>query len=252
MLNYNSAIKIIILVILYFALPITAAPLIKSGSEETSELNLYTAKYSVLRGKKKYGRATRTLSKNNTSYSLSFNTSASIFFYSIDTSETSTFLWQDNKVALLSYKGKDSRTFKKEKHLQLNFDHNNQTLIAKKNGEISEQTLKDDVLDPLFVFEMLRLDALKNDGFSNVKQLHYTVYDTSGFKEFNFLNGGRVTIDTPLGELNCIKLSRIRKNSTRKTHIWLAIDYDYIPIMLLQEHKEEEVATLLISSIEKH
>lgn len=237
---------------LYFALPLTAAPLINNGSEEASGLNLYTAKYSVLRGKKKYGRATRTLNKNNASYSLSFNTSASIFFYSIDTSETSTFLWQSNKVALLSYEGKDSRTFKKDKYLQLKFDHNNQTLITKNNGDISEHKLTDGVLDPLFVFEKLRLDALENDRFSNVKQLHYTVYDTSGFKEYNFLNGGRVTIDTPLGELNCIKLSRIRKNSTRKTYIWLAIDNDYIPVKLLQEHKEEEVATLLISSIDKH
>ena len=113
-------------------MPITADPVAKNGSEEASELNLDTAKYSVLRDQKNYGHATRTLIKNNTAYSLSFNTSASIFFYSINTRETSTFLWLDNKVALLSYEGKDSRTFKKDKHLHLNFDHINQTLTAKK------------------------------------------------------------------------------------------------------------------------
>lgn len=247
----NCIIKTILLIVLYVALPITAAPFVKNGIEDASELSLYTAKYSVLRDKKKYGHATRTLSKSNTAYSLSFNTSASIFFYSINTSETSTFLWQDNKVALLSYEGKDSRTFKKDKHLQLNFDHNNQTLTAKKNGDINDYPLKDGVLDPLFAYEKLRLDALEKNGFSNEIKLHYNIYDSSGLKEYNFKNGGRVIVDTPLGELKCIKISRIRKNSTRKTHIWLAIDYDYIPVKILQEHKEEEVATLLISNIEK-
>ena len=247
----NTFIKIILLFVLYVALPITAASLTKEGSDEAAELKLYNAKYSVLRGKKKYGSATRTLNKNNTSYSLLFKTSASIFFYSIETSEKSTFLWKDNRITLLSYEGKDSRTFKEDQNLQLNFDHNNQYLIVNKNGDIREQALLDGALDPLLAFERLRLDALENEGFSNLKQFHYSVYDTGGIKEYNFINRGRVIIDTPIGELKCIKVSRIRQNSTRKTHIWLAIDYDYIPVMLLQEHKGEEVATLLISSIDK-
>ena len=248
---YNGFIKIILLTMLYFSLPISATPVAKSGSE-ASELNLYTAKYNVLRGQKKYGHATRELKKNSTSYSLSFNTSASIFFYSIDTSETSNFLWQDNTIILLSYEGRDSRSFKKDKNLELKFDQKHRSLIAKKNGDTSEHTFKDGVLDPLMTFEKLRLDAQASDGFSNKEQLHYTVYDSNGFKEYHFLNSGRVIIDTPIGKLNCIKLSRVRKNSTRKTHIWLAIDYDFIPVMLIQEHKEEEVATLIINSIEQN
>jgi hypothetical protein len=226
-----------------------AAPIVVEGSNETSKLYPYTAEYKVSRANKIYGSATRILNKYPSSYSLSFNTNASMLFYSIKTSEKSTFLWHKKQLTPLTYIGKDSRTFKDDKHLQLNFNHEQSILTVDKSGQKHEEKLSYDLLDPLLAYEVIRLKAIAHDKNFNVKNLQYMIYDLGGIKEYNFINIGPFIVETSLGELNCIKLSRIRKNSARKTHVWLAVDYDYIPIKILQENNNEEVVTLSITSL---
>ncbi|MGY8900909.1 MAG: DUF3108 domain-containing protein [Paraglaciecola sp.] len=248
MCSYHFFIKNTVLIISFLLLEAQAASIVVKDSNEISKLKPYTAKYTVSRGDKKYGYATRILSENSTSYTLTFNTNASMLFYSIKTSEKSTFLWQENKIIPLSYKGKDARTFKDDKRLKLNFDYKKNILSIDKSGKKHEEKLSYGILDPLLAYEAIRLKAIVDDKNFNVKNLQYMIYDLGGIKEYNFINSGPFIVETSLGELNCIKLSRIRKNSARKTHVWLAVDYDYIPIKILQENNNEEVATLAITS----
>ncbi|TLX46342.1 DUF3108 domain-containing protein [Pseudoalteromonas phenolica] len=245
----HNLIKITLLIAFFLSFEVLAISFSINGPNVISELSAYTAKYKVLRGNKEYGNATRALNKNTTSYSLSFNSNASMLFYSIETNQTSTFLWQENKITPLSYQGKDARTFKDDKNLQLNFNHEQSILTVDKNGQKTEKKLSERLLDPLLVYEMIRFEAIANDNNFNVKNLEYRVQDQDGVKEYHFINSGQFVVDTLLGELKCIKLSRLRKNSSRKTHIWLAIDYDYIPVMILQENNNEEIATLVVTSI---
>ena len=249
MCSYHCFIKNIVLIISFLLLEAQAASIVVDDSNEISKLNPYTAKYTVSRGDNKYGNATRILSENSTTYTLTFNTNASMFFYSIETLQTSTFLWQENKIIPLIYKGKDARTFKDDNNLQLSFNHEQSILTVEKSGQKQEEKLSYGLLDPLLAYEAIRLKAIAHDKNFNVKNLQYMIYDLGGIKEYNFINSGPFIVETSLGEVNCIKLSRIRKNSDRKTHVWLAVDYDYIPIKILQENNNEEVATLAITSL---
>ncbi|GHE92484.1 hypothetical protein GCM10011501_22540 [Thalassotalea profundi] len=57
-------------------------------------------------------------------------------------------------------------------------------------------------------------------------------------------------ISTDVGELECVKVTRVRKNSTRKTTLWFSEKYSFIPVKVLQKKDGEEVATMIINSIE--
>ena len=139
MCSYHCFIKNTVLIISFLLLEAQAASIVVEDSIEISKLNPYTAKYTVSRGDNKYGNATRILSENFTSYTLTFNTNASMLFYSIETLQTSTFLWQENKIIPLIYKGKDARTFKDDKNLQLNFNHEQSILTVDKNAMVKNK-----------------------------------------------------------------------------------------------------------------
>lgn len=245
----NVIIKILLALTVCYSAQTYASAAMNHSDKDILRLNEYTATYNALRGNKKRGQASRILNITPSSYSVSFNTSASAFFYSIETNERSEFWWDGDTATPLNYQGKDTRTFKSEKSLQLKFDYEKEILTVDNGAQLLEDKLSSNVLDPLLVYEVLRLNALTSHGQMDDNQLHYKVYGEKGIKEYSFKNNGFSFIDTPLGKLNCVKLTRVRKNSTRKTHIWLATDYEYIPVMLLQEKSGEEVATLIISSI---
>jgi Protein of unknown function (DUF3108) len=246
----NALIKISLIITVCNSVQAYESATLRTNAKGILKLNEYTATYSVSRGSKKRGKAFRIFNKTPSSYSISFNTNASALFYSIETKERSEFLWNGHSVTPLNYQGKDSRTFKKDKYLQLKFDHKKEILTVDKGAQLLEEKLPSNVLDPLLVYEALRLDALTRHGQLDDNHLRYKVYGEKGIKDYSFKNNGFTFIDTPLGKLNCIKLTRVRKNRTRRTHIWLATDYEYIPVMLLQEKSGEEVATLIISSIQ--
>lgn len=245
----NVIIKILLALTVCYSAQTYASATMNHSDKDILRLNEYTARYTVYRGNKKRGEAYRVFNKTANYYSVSFNTSASVFLYSIETRERSKFLWNGDTAIPLSYQGKDNRTFKKDKYLRLTFDYEKEILTVDNGAQLLEDKLSSNVLDPLLVYEVLRLNALTSHGQLDDNQLRYKVYGEKGIKEYSFKNNGFSFIGTPLGKLNCVKLTRVRKNSTRKTHIWLATDYEYIPVMLLQEKSGEEVATLIISSI---
>ena len=79
--------------------------------------------------------------------------------------------------------------------------------------------------------------------------MNYKVYDDGKVKDYLFISNGIDKIITTVGQLDCLKVTRVRANSSRETHIWLAKDFDFIPIKVIQENKGEEVVSLVLESI---
>ncbi|MCF2949572.1 DUF3108 domain-containing protein [Paraglaciecola aquimarina] len=57
-------------------------------------------------------------------------------------------------------------------------------------------------------------------------------------------------ISSNVGELECVKVTRVRKNSTRETTIWFSQKYNFIPVKVLQKKDGDEIATMILDSIE--
>lgn len=94
-------------------------------------------------------------------------------------------------------------------------------------------------LDKLSYQYQLRLDVAQAiaDGEQNPK-LEYTIADQEKRKIYNFRIAGRETLDTPLGELQTIRIDRIRQDTDRQTSLWLALDHDLILVKLKQQEQK--------------
>ena len=141
-------------------MPILSFSRVVSGHVEPDS---YIVNYDVLRKGKKRGLAQRMLRMTgSSSYSLTMQSDASLFFYSISTCEKSTFRTSGGNLVPLSYNKVDDRTFKKTKHSALHFSPE-ENLVKGSNGKNSWERLTENmILDPLLAYEAMRLDAKEN------------------------------------------------------------------------------------------
>lgn len=205
----------------------------------------YTAHYDVYRKGDKHGKALRRLSSDDNSlYTLTFKTDASIYFYSINTEESSQFLYENNQIKPMKYLGKDERTLRKTKHKTIEFDYTKGVVLGREKEKEWSLPLEDNTFDPLLVIEKMRCDIQ-----NKIQGSKYFAYDKSSVKTYLFEYSGRETIKTPMGDIDTLKVSRVRENSSRKTHFWLSVEHNYIPFRVKQENDGEEVATLELTKL---
>lgn len=70
-------------------------------------------------------------------------------------------------------------------------------------------------------------------------EMSYQVAEDDGrIREYRFRVEGQETVDVPAGKFDTIKATRVRDDSARETHFWLAPDYDFLLVRF--EHKEED------------
>lgn len=224
-----------------FNQPIFASKL--NTEELTTSLNDYSVRYNVLRDGREYGHAIRSLKKQpNNNYILKLTTKASAFFYSIHTEQVSEFSYSKKSIKPIKYSSFDDRSFKKTSRQSIDFEKRLVSGGDEENKWVGN--LQEEIFDPLLIVEVLRLNV-KN----KLLEMNYKVYDDGKVKDYLFISNGIDKIITTVGQLDCLKVTRVRANSSRETHIWLAKDFDFIPIKVIQENKGEEVVSLVLESI---
>lgn len=94
--------------------------------------------------------------------------------------------------------------------------------------------IKNRTLDKL-VYQLQVMHDLENDR----ERLTYVIADGGKLKHYEIVRLGEETIDTPLGKIKAIKLTRERDaDSDRKTTLWCAPALGYLPVKL--EHIEKD------------
>jgi hypothetical protein len=89
--------------------------------------------------------------------------------------------------------------------------------------------------------------TLMRDLQEGKQTLSYDIADGGELKNFRFERLGTEAIDTPLGRLQAVKLQRIR--GSRRTVIWCAAAYDYLPVRI-EQYKDGKVLTMLVREVE--
>ncbi len=92
-----------------------------------------------------------------------------------------------------------------------------------------------------FMYQFMFLQPLQN------MQLNVTNGRKIGVYTYSF--EGEVTISTKLGEINTIHLSRERAEGEKKTELWLALDYQYVPVKIRETEKDGKVYELIVSDL---
>lgn len=90
--------------------------------------------------------------------------------------------------------------------------------------------------------------ALQRDVASGLKTLHYTVLDGDDVDVYDFRVLGTEVVDTEVGQLNTVKVERVREpsKSQRKTTLWFASDWNYLLVKLNQIEKDGKEYTILL------
>ena len=80
--------------------------------------------------------------------------------------------------------------------------------------------------------------ALMRDMKQGRKELVYAIADGGRLKSYRFEQLGEEQVETPLGVFKAAHLKRIRKpGKKRSTHVWLAAELDYLPVVIEQDEK---------------
>lgn len=138
---------------------------------------------------------------------------------------------------LYQFGDKKNKTFSADfdwesKKINLHGEQNDQRL------DLSEGT--QDLLS--FMYQFMFVPPLQN------MQLNITNGKKLGVYIYSF--EGEETITTKMGDIKTVHLLRMVAEGEKKTELWLALDYQYVPVKIRETEKEGKVYELLANSLE--
>ncbi len=197
--------------------------------------------YVFYRGSTKLGTMERTLTQTDKNiYLLESNVKvthflAKMFLKGIE--ERSTFTFENGRAKALAYQYNRSGS-KKRRHQDLQFDWQTRKVSDATQDtpwsiEVPENTVDRHLYQLNVMFDMQ----------DEPKALQYLVADRGKLKTYDIKNLGNEMIKTPLGEIDTIKLQR--KSEKRSTTVWVAADYNYLPVQIEQNEKGDTYRSVI-------
>ncbi len=115
----------------------------------------------------------------------------------------------------------------------LNFDWDKKRVSNNVQNKEWSMDLPVNALDKLSYQLQLRTDLLNNK-----VEMEYKVADGGHTKVYDFEIMGEELLDTPVGKLKAVKVKRMRRNNSRVTYLWLALDWNHLLVRLQQKEKD--------------
>lgn len=193
----------------------------------------FNAEYKAYRSGMELGSASQSLSLNQAGeYTLHFQSSASFLFLSDKRSEISTFSVQGEQLVPRHYRFKRTGTGS-DKNTEIRFSLTDKQIQINQDQVLPWQGETD---NQLFHLDIRRRLAAGETRFS-----YQTINEKGQPDEETFEVIGEEKLSLPVGEVDTLKLQKVRANSKRQTFIWLAPDLDYQMARLkqLKEGKEQ-------------
>lgn len=139
--------------------------------------------------------------------------------------QASEFILEDNKIIPQNYFYQLMGIMGTSHTIFFNWDA--KIALSMEDGENWQLPLSDGVIDQLSYQIAMRLALIDNSGSQTT--FSYNIVDGDAIETQQYRLVGEEVLPTPLGELNTLKLERIREASDeRVTKIWLAADWNYL------------------------
>lgn len=199
---------------------------------QTAQLSEYTANYEAS-ANGLAATATRTLSRSNQdSYRLTNSLSATLVGQTLASlHQSSEFLIEDNRVIPQSYSYQLSGVSRASNAIGYNWEAG--IAVSSEDEESWQLPLRTGVMDQLSYQAALRLMLADTTGENSSFTFEIIDGEKMDIHEYRVL--GREQLATPLGELNTLKLERVREAADdRVTEIWLAPDWEFLLARLEQ------------------
>lgn len=154
--------------------------------------------------------------------------------------EKETFLLEGKNIKPLEYSRKQKILFKKNQSKAI-FNWDASSLIFNENKNKGNLQLEKSVLGPSTATLKLRID-IKRFGLENLPEtVKYKVYYNKKIKERIYKFGEIEEIETPMGKLRALKVSRIfLEGEDRKQIYWLSPEFDFSIVKIIDENKERK------------
>jgi hypothetical protein len=156
--------------------------------------------------------------------------------------ESSLWTLTDGRPRPLKYQYLHTGRKEGERRAVLDFDWKKGVVTNRINNDPWTMKVPTGAQDKLLYQYTLMLDLQEGK-----KILSYDIADGGELKNFRFERLGTETIETPLGRLQAVKLQRIR--GSRRTVIWCAAAYDYLPVRI-EQYKDGKVLTMVVKEVE--
>jgi hypothetical protein len=148
--------------------------------------------------------------------------------------EESMFEFQENALIPLRYRYERSG-LGKGKTVEQTFDWKTKQLTGNDNGSAVNIALNKGLLD-----KSSYQVALQRDVADGKQSMSYQVFDGDEVETYDFRVLGEESVETKVGSIPAIKVERVRDptQSSRRTTIWFAKDWDYLLVALNQVEKD--------------
>lgn len=211
-------------------------------AEMTSEslLKPYQAKYRITQNNLS-ADASRKLAKVGPHWRLS--QTASKWFITIG-EESLIEVTENQNLRPLQYRYENSLSSKRDQRIVFDWEAN------KASDETYRKPytlpLKADYADQLSAQLQLRQQLL--NGQAQDKRWQQTIVKNGKIKTYQIEKLTEETIDTELGPIDTVKLRRKREGSSAETFIWLAKEWNYMIVKLVQTEDDDSLSLELISA----
>ncbi|MDP6436398.1 MAG: DUF3108 domain-containing protein [Gammaproteobacteria bacterium] len=150
-------------------------------------------------------------------------------------SESSRFALTGQGIRPLHYRGDES---------DILFDWDEGIAQSTYKGDTASIALQPQLFDRLsadiFVMQRLR---------SGTVPAAFDIVDRNKIRRYDLITLGEEEIEVPAGTFSTVKLMRRRQGSSRSTHVWYAVDEDYLPVRIEQIKNGESSVALIASEL---
>lgn len=135
----------------------------------------------------------------------------------------------------------------KNRDATLSFDWQHSRVMNDVESTPWEMDIPVGTLDKL-LYQLQMRDDLKSAHTTDSPwpTLTYQIADGGRLKQYEFQVLGMESVKTDVGKIDAVKVQRLRKDKDRVTTIWLAPDYDFLLVRLLQQEENGEGFELLL------
>ncbi|MBD9424971.1 DUF3108 domain-containing protein [Pseudomonas sp. PDM15] len=214
--------RVLLMLLALLALPVQAALELKPFSAS------YTADWKQVPIS---GTASRSLEAlDNGRWELNFE--ASMLVASLN--ETSTFRMENDAFLPLTYRF-DRSGLGKAKQIELDFDWTEKQVLGNDRGDPVRFPLNRGIQDKS-TYQLV----LQHDVADGKQSMSYQVIDGDEVETYDFRVLGEERVRTKAGLIDAIKVERVRDptQSSRKTVLWFAKDWNYLLVRLHQVEKD--------------
>lgn len=129
--------------------------------------------------------------------------------------------------------------------LRVRFDYDNQEVVSEGGDDVNVEW-HDGLLDPNAVLHQLQIDVA-----GDADSWTYPLVDESGdYRDYEFARHGTETLKLPFGEVEAIRVDRVRDHNRRQTLFWFAPELNYTLVKMQQIEDDREQLQIQLTDLD--